>query len=195
MQAVDYKLKPYSEQGADKYLFKKVFEYLKPLPSDEILEIGCARGFLTRELQKKVPATQGVDLDGEAIKNGVAKNLRVMDASSLSFPDKCFDKICSCHVIEHIPDTGKFLKEAERVLKPGGKFLLVYPFEIVRGMMALRSSIKMFGDISSCRKLHVHSFRPMKIRKLLRGTRFKYVESHFFPLMHPQYFTLLEKKK
>ena len=34
----------------DRYLYRKVLDYLKPGKEDKILEIGCGRGFLTREI-------------------------------------------------------------------------------------------------------------------------------------------------
>lgn len=47
-------------------------------------------------------------------------------------PDACVDLMIASHVVEHIdPARGNFLKwmaEAWRVLKPGGQFLISYPY-------------------------------------------------------------------
>jgi len=180
-------------QIKDKNLFKEILEYLKPRPEDKILEIGCGRGFLTKEMQKIAPATIGIDINAKAIEKGVAQNLKVMDAIKIDFPAASFDKIYSCHTIEHIKEVDKFLKETERVLKPGGKALLVYPYEIIRGTGAIIASLILFGDVSSCRKIHVHKLNPKKIQKMLGSTKLKHVKSRFSLFQTPQYFTLLEK--
>src|SRR5205823_14597488 len=82
--------------------------------NDRILEIGCGRGFLTREVQRIAPATIGTDLNVEAVANAVTGGLRVMDARALEFPDATFDKIYSFHAIEHIPDLAGAFAEMDR---------------------------------------------------------------------------------
>lgn len=180
-------------QVKDKNLFGKVLQYLKPKPGDKILEIGCGRGFLTREMQKTVPDTVGIDINIKAINSGVTRGLKVMDATRMDFPAGSFDKIYSCHTVEHVKETDKFLKEMERVLKPGGKILLVYPFEVIRGTGAINASLLMFGDIIHCRKIHVHKISPKKIQKIIEGTKLKHAKSYFSLFLTPQNFTLLEK--
>ena len=180
-------------QVKDKNLFEKVSQYLKPKPGDKILEIGCGRGFLAKEMQKIAPDTVGIDINTKAINSGVAKNLKIMDAIKMGFPADSFDKIYSCHTIEHVKEIDKFFKEIEKVLKPGGRALLVYPYEIIRGIGAINASLLMFGDIIHCRKIHVHKLNPKKIQKIIRGTKLKHAKSHFSLFLTPQYFTLLEK--
>ncbi len=47
-------------------------------------------------------------------------DVRVMDASTLDFPDECFDFGFSVFVFEHVADVAAALAELRRVLKPGG---------------------------------------------------------------------------
>ncbi|MCK4829065.1 methyltransferase domain-containing protein [bacterium] len=54
-----------------------------------------------------------IDLDGE-------KAMMAMDITALTFSDETFDAIVCNHVLEHIPDDKKAVKELFRVLKPGG---------------------------------------------------------------------------
>jgi SAM-dependent methyltransferase len=44
----------------------------------------------------------------------------VVDARQLPFPDQSLHALFLTHVFHHIPDVGRFLREAERVLVPGG---------------------------------------------------------------------------
>lgn len=53
------------------------------------------------------------------------------DATATTYEDNSFDVVCSVSAIEHIPGDGdvKAVIEAERVLKPGGKFVFTAPFQ------------------------------------------------------------------
>lgn len=52
----------------------------------------------------------------------------VGDAMNLPFADESFDIVFSAQVLEHLPQPGRFLKEANRVLMPGGLIVLSCPF-------------------------------------------------------------------
>lgn len=51
-----------------------------------------------------------------------------MDGQQLNFPDEQFDKIILHLILAVIPDPVKTIKEAERVLKPGGKIAVFDKF-------------------------------------------------------------------
>ena len=55
-------------------------------------------------------------------------NIDITDLSA--FKDLTFDYIICSHVLEHVPDDAKALKEFYRVLKPGGIALLMIPWDI-----------------------------------------------------------------
>jgi ubiquinone/menaquinone biosynthesis C-methylase UbiE len=46
------------------------------------------------------------------------------DAKALEFPDACFDAVYSNTILHHIPEPASFLREAHRVLHPGGALLI-----------------------------------------------------------------------
>jgi SAM-dependent methyltransferase len=56
------------------------------------------------------------------------KNIQKADATQLSFADDSFDLVIGNHIMEHIPDDRKAMKEIYRVLKPGGQAILQVPF-------------------------------------------------------------------
>jgi SAM-dependent methyltransferase len=54
--------------------------------------------------------------------------VEMMDVTDIKEPDKSFDVILCNHVLEHVPDDAKALKEIFRVLKPGGVAILQTPY-------------------------------------------------------------------
>ena len=172
---------------------RRVRDFLQPDESDRVLEIGCGRGFLTREVRQLAPHTIGVDVNPQAVANAVAPGLRVMDAQQLAFPDQSFDKIYSFHVVEHILNLGAALAEMDRVLAPGGKVLLVYPAEPIRGIYVVPTAIRIFGNPLRARDLHVHRLSPRVLRRFLAGTGLQIVDSVLHLLLTPQFVTVLAK--
>lgn len=63
-----------------------------------------------------------IDLDGK-------KAIMAMDLTAMTFDDNSFDAIVCNHVLEHIPDDKKAIKELYRVLKPGGWASLQIPIK------------------------------------------------------------------
>jgi SAM-dependent methyltransferase len=55
-----------------------------------------------------------------------------MDITNIVYEDNFFDVILCNHVLEHIPDDGKAMKELWRVLKPGGWAIMQVPIDINR---------------------------------------------------------------
>jgi ubiquinone/menaquinone biosynthesis C-methylase UbiE len=49
---------------------------------------------------------------------------KIADAKRIDFPDAHFDTVFSNTILHHVPDPEPFLKEARRVLKPGGVLLI-----------------------------------------------------------------------
>ena len=103
-----------------------------------MLDVGCGTGSLTIALRGSVGsagAVSGVDASPEmievarrkAIKVGVEVDFRVGLAEAIPFPNATFDLVVSQLAIHHLPGDLKqrsFL-EMRRVLKPGGRCLIV----------------------------------------------------------------------
>ncbi len=171
----------------------RVRKYLHPRENDRVLDVGCSRGFITRRLQRLAPATVGIDLNAQAVAHGVTGGLRVMDACKLDFADGSFDKIYSFHAIEHIPDLASVFAEMDRVLKPGGSILLMYPAEPVRGLWVVGTAIILFGNPLRARDIHIHKLSPRALRPYLAGTSLRTVRSSLHFLLMPQFATVLRK--
>ncbi|HEB13351.1 MAG TPA: methyltransferase domain-containing protein, partial [candidate division CPR3 bacterium] len=104
-----------------------ILKKLNVRPGERVLEIGCNRGRLLKKLQKQNIDAIGIDVNEKAVQKKVVDEVYLMDAENLEFEDESFDKIYSVHTIEHIPNLKKAIGEMDRVLKPGGRIVLIYP--------------------------------------------------------------------
>jgi GT2 family glycosyltransferase/SAM-dependent methyltransferase/tetratricopeptide (TPR) repeat protein len=98
-----------------------------------MLEIGCGLGRMSKHFAGLFGQVHGIDVSGEMIRQaserlkGVANvSLHESSGSDLSlFADESFDFVFSFIVFQHIPDPAvitKYIREAHRVLRPGGVF-------------------------------------------------------------------------
>ena len=55
---------------------------------------------------------------------------RAMDVTRLAFPDGAFDLVICSHVLEHVAEDRKALAEIARVLRPGGRAILLVPLDL-----------------------------------------------------------------
>ncbi len=96
-----------------------------------ILEVGCSGGPLLQALADQGYANvQGIDLSPAGIGLCHQRNLKnasIMDATALAFADQQFDLVIASDILEHIDQEAKALSEWRRVLKPGGKLLVMVP--------------------------------------------------------------------
>jgi ubiquinone/menaquinone biosynthesis C-methylase UbiE len=173
---------------------RRVHAFLQPRRGDRILEIGCGRGYMTREVRRFAPDTTGVDVNPEAVAHAVTSGLRVMDARRLDFPAGAFDKVYSFHMIEHIFNLGDAFAEIDRVLRPGGRAMLVYPAEPIRGLYVVPTAIWLYGNPLRARDLHVHKLSPRKLAPYLMGTSLTVTHSALHLLLTPQFVTVLYKE-
>jgi ubiquinone/menaquinone biosynthesis C-methylase UbiE len=98
-----------------------------------VLEVGCGLGTDGAQFAKAGAVYTGIDLTDAAI--DLAKRrfelfqlpgtFRVADAERLDFPDNTFDIVYSHGVLHHTPDTAAAVREVHRVLRPGGKAIVM----------------------------------------------------------------------
>lgn len=102
---------------------------LSALPGGRLLDVGCGSGEWLLAMQQRGWQVEGIDFDENAVKVAAQRGLRV-HCNSLEqhgFPDNYFDAVTSNHLIEHVPDPVQLLVECARILKPGGKLVILTP--------------------------------------------------------------------
>jgi ubiquinone/menaquinone biosynthesis C-methylase UbiE len=99
----------------------------------KVLEIGCGLGTDGAQFAKAGADYTGIDLTEAAVDLarkrfelfGLGGSFRVSDAESLDFPSDTFDLVYSHGVLHHTPDTARAIREVHRVLKPGGRAVVM----------------------------------------------------------------------
>lgn len=120
------------DKGLSKIKARQV-RHLQPGPGLRVLDAGCGRGEVLLACARAGAEVAGIDYAQAAVEisrdtlSGVSgADIRQGDISRLPWPDASFDRVLSGDVIEHLDpaDAEAMLREAHRVLKPGGWLVL-----------------------------------------------------------------------
>ena len=117
-------------------LIEELLQWAEVQQAENILDVGCGIGGSSLYLAQKFnAAATGITLSPvqakraseRAVEFGLQErtNFQVADALNMPFEDNSFDLVWSLESGEHMPDKNRFMQECYRVLKPGGKLILV----------------------------------------------------------------------
>lgn len=107
-------------------------------PDSTIMEVGCGEGYGSNYLSKACKEIIGIDVEKSAIEHAQKKYttancmFKEYNGSKIPYDDNHFDYIVSFQVIEHVDNDAAFVKELERVLKPGGTAFITTPNKTYR---------------------------------------------------------------
>lgn len=105
------------------------------LPTTRALDVATGTGIFARSLLPYCAEVVGLDATQAMLDLAVQKTAEtdggekafflLGDASAMPFPDGCFDLVASRLAIHHFPDPSQQVKEIARVVRPGGRVVLV----------------------------------------------------------------------
>jgi methionine biosynthesis protein MetW len=96
----------------------------------KVLDIGCGRGLLLNKLRQQGWEPHGTELSEEAAafaREEMGLPVTTQRLEDAHFADQEFDLVILWHVLEHARAPREMLKQAARILKPGGTLLVAVP--------------------------------------------------------------------
>ncbi len=106
------------------------------LEGARVLDAGCGLGLYMLRFRDFTEHVYGVDVDPEKVRKAqeIPSHVQCASAEHLPFATNFFDIVFSHEVLEHVDDDAEAVREAHRVLKPGGRLVIFvpnrwYPFE------------------------------------------------------------------
>ncbi len=98
-------------------------------PGQKLLEIGCGRGDFLRAFAESGLDCYGTDREKSAVQQSPAMKVTASDLEkeALPYADASFDVVYHKSVLEHFASPNRVMDETKRVLKPGGKCIILTP--------------------------------------------------------------------
>lgn len=109
------------------YAYEWAEQFIK---GKRIADIGCGTGYGTVHMAPMAEHATGVDYSAETVAQNKKDNAHIPNLDfitckvpPITLPDESVDVVTAFQFIEHLDDPLGFIKEAKRILKPGGVFL------------------------------------------------------------------------
>lgn len=146
-----------------------------------ILDAGCGNGRYSRFLLKQADPDAHItafDLSRRMLRRARKRLLHsrrvshvAADLTRLPYPDGIFDAAVCGWVLEHLPDPQVGLQSLARVLRPGGKFLLLTTEDTVTGRWCSQA-------------WHCRTYKRPELRQICQDSGFDWVRELWFSRMH-----------
>ncbi len=134
-----------------------------------VLDLGSGTGAAFDQLLNY--ETTAIDPDKKMLELNTFENKVLGTAENLPFEDNSFDNVFCSFVWRNVSDTNKALEEVYRVLRPGGKFILL---DMTRPK---NSFLRMLHKIGTFKVLHLIGLLTFNLKEY----RFLYKSLDFYP--------------
>lgn len=136
----------------------------------KLLDVGCSVGHFLSLASARGYEVEGIEIEPKARTYARAEGFTVHDAKleELALPANSYDVITMLGLIEHLPHPVNFMREAHRILRPGG--IVVFngvPNIQSLTVMMLRENARTFNG-----RNHLGYYSPRTLTKLATDTGF-----------------------
>ena len=136
-----------------------ILQGLRPKPGDKVLDAGCGKGRIAAALVARARGLEvtGVDLSEEMLRH-VPREIPTRCGSllNLPFPDGAFDGAYCVEALEHVGNPQGSVRELCRVVRPGGRVVIVDKDARKLGMVPLSRGEQWFERENVSRWLSEH---------------------------------------
>jgi 2-polyprenyl-3-methyl-5-hydroxy-6-metoxy-1,4-benzoquinol methylase len=155
-------------------------------PDRRVLDVGSASGYLARALVAQGCTVAGIDNDAEAVEksrdvveHAVVADLNVADLVA-EFGAASQDVVVFGDVLEHVLEPGRLVRQARRVLAPGG-FLVISIPNVAHGdvRLSLFRGVWDYHPTGLLDQTHIRFFTDRTIRELLLESGFAVTDTRF----------------
>lgn len=124
---IDKRFYPDLSSNWDDELFRQqVLQALQP--DSRVLDLGAGAGRLPQmDFSQQAARVCGVDPDEAVLRNPHLHEAKVACGEEIPYGDESFDLVFADNVLEHLEDPDRVFREVNRVLEPGGRFLVKTP--------------------------------------------------------------------
>ena len=172
---------------------------LEPREGEQILDVGAGPGLLVADLAAVVGHTghvTGVEISDSMlalarrrIESGPAADRVTLvkgDVAELPFPDASFDAATSTQVYEYVPDVDRALAELYRVLRPGGRALIL-DTDWASIVWNATDQARMDRIVAAYVERFADPHLPRSLSRALRAAGFRIRRRDTLALLNPEY--------
>ncbi|MFQ5775082.1 MAG: class I SAM-dependent methyltransferase [Kiloniellaceae bacterium] len=177
---------------------RDVLEALDLTPGERVLDVGSGPGLLAYDMAAAVGPegrVRGIDLSEDMLAMSRARcaehpwaEFEPADAAKLPYPDGGFDAAVSTQVYEYVPDIPAALAELYRVLRPGGRAVIL-DTDYDSLVMHTENRARMARVLAAWDEHFVHAGLPRTLSPQLRDAGFTVRRRAVIPMFNPEYDT------
>lgn len=138
--------------------------------TNRLMEVGFGAGSFLLAARRAGWEAEGIEVSQTAVEHVRKQGFKVFhgELAAAHYPDAYFDVVTAIEVLEHLPDPQALIREAARILRPGGLFWATTPHG--KGLSARALGLQ-WSVVEPPEHLQLFSLEGM--RRMLHGAGFR----------------------